>query len=242
MELSKINHNDLILEIGTGNGNLTKILRQHCRYLISVEIDRNLYDDVKEMLKYDNLLFLNCDILFKKQLNPLVLEVIESKKDLTPKIVSNPPYNIISPLLEAVVSSPITFKDIFLTVQKEIAERLVADVGSSNYSSLSVFIQSFCEVKILRLISKQCFFPMPQVDSAFVHIKPIYKVSEKYRNYSKFLKKVFSQRRKNIKNVFLNIFNGDTVNDILRKFDINVNLRCENIKPTVFKQIYENYY
>ncbi len=242
MELSKINQSDLILEIGTGNGNFTKILQQHCGYLISVEIDRNLYEDAKGMLKYNNLLFLNCDILFKKQLNPLVLEAIGSKKELIPKIVSNPPYSIMSPLLEAIVSSPITFKDIFLTVQKEIAERLVADVGSSDYSSLSVFIQSFCEVKILKVISKQCFLPVPQVDSAFIQIKPVFKFNEKYRNYSQFLKKIFSHRRKNIKNVFLNIFSEDTVNDILRRFNIDVNLRCENIKPLIFKQIYDNYY
>lgn len=232
----------MILEIGTGNGNFTKILQQRCGYLISVEIDKNLYEEIKKTLESDNSSFINCNILFNKQLNPLVLDIIESNKNLTPKIVSNPPYNIISPLLEAIIRSPIIFKDIFLTVQKEIAERLVADVGSSDYSSLTVFIQSFCAVKIIRYISKQCFSPVPQVDSAFIHIRPFDKVDEKYRNYSQFLKKIFSHRRKNIKNVFLSIFNKDISDAIIKQFDINTDLRCENIKPIVFKQIYDNYY
>lgn len=242
VELAKISQNDLVLEIGTGNGDLTKILQQYCGCLVSVEVDKDLYSEVKNTLKFENLVLLNCDILVKKQLNPVVVDVINHYKNLTPKIVSNPPYHIISPLLEAIISCPITFREVFLTVQKEIADRLTANAGSPGYSSLSVFIKSFCKVTVLKNISRHCFFPVPQVDSAFIYIKPYTQFDIKYKEYSQFLKRVFSYRRKNMKNVFFRIFSRNTASMIIQRFGIKPSLRPEDVEPITFKQIYYNFY
>lgn len=242
VELTRIDKGDLVVEIGTGNGNLTKMLQPHCGYLITVEVDKMLYGSVKQILKFPNLTLLNCDALVKKQLNPSILEVISSHKELVPKIVSNPPYNIISPLLEAIISSPITFHEIFLTVQNEVAKRLTASYGQPDYSSLSVFVQSFCEVKILKFIPRQCFTPVPQVDSAFIHIRPFEKFHPHYKKYSKFLKEIFSHRRKNIKNVFNNIFGDKITNSIITGLNLCLSTRPEQLPPRIFKHIYDNFY
>ncbi len=246
VNLTGVNKNDIVLEIGTGNGNLTKILTKKAHFVLSVEIDSNLYESVKNTLDFNGgLILANCNILNDNRIEPLIEDLILNhiqQISLTPKVISNPPYNIISPLLEALVSSKICFKDIYLVLQKEIADRIVAKTGNKEYSSLSVFIQSFCKVKILRYISKENFFPIPKVDSAFIHIKPEGSFNKKFEHYSTFLKKAFSLRRKNIKNVYTLIFDEETARAILNEFRLQENYRCENLPPTTFKQIYEHYY
>ncbi|MFN7182289.1 MAG: 16S rRNA (adenine(1518)-N(6)/adenine(1519)-N(6))-dimethyltransferase RsmA [Planctomycetota bacterium] len=249
VNLTKINKNDIVLEVGTGTGTLTKILVKRAGFVVSVEIEKRLFERVKKELNSNKQLILINSNIFNdkkdKRLNSDIEELFIKNVELynlTPKIISNPPYNISSPLLEAIISSRVPFKDIYLILQKEVAERIVAKIGSKEYSSLSVFIQSFCESKILKYISKRNFFPVPEVDGAFIRIKPRDTFDNKFRDYSLFLKKIFSFRRKNIKNIFSMVFNEQISKVIIEKFQLSNNLRCENLPAPIFKQIYENYY
>jgi 16S rRNA (adenine1518-N6/adenine1519-N6)-dimethyltransferase len=123
-------------------------------------------------------------------------------------------------------------------VQKEVGERLVALPGNKNYSSLSVFVQSFCKVDIIAQIHKGNFFPTPAVDSVLVSILPFSQFSSDYLHYSKFLKSVFSMRRKNFLKVIKKIYGKESVNKIISRFEISSLARPEEIPPQLFKEIY----
>jgi 16S rRNA A1518/A1519 N6-dimethyltransferase RsmA/KsgA/DIM1 with predicted DNA glycosylase/AP lyase activity len=83
---------------------------------------------------------------------------------------------------------------------------------------------------------------VPQVDSAFVHIKPIEKFDERFREYSRFLKRIFSYRRKNIRNVLRGLFSEDITQKILYELSLDSTLRCEDLHPATFKKIYMGFY
>lgn len=188
---ANISKDDVVLEIGPGNGILTKILAEKAKKVIAIEIDKNLFEKLKNVLP-NNVELIQDDALttdFKKISN-------------FNKIVSNLPYQI---------SSPITFKildcDFDLAVfiyQKEFAERLIAKPGNKNYSRLSVNAYYKAKCELLENISKTCFSPRPKVDSSIIRIikrekPPFDVVSEEFFYF--LTKKLFSHRRKKIKNI-----------------------------------------
>ncbi|MFX1465358.1 MAG: 16S rRNA (adenine(1518)-N(6)/adenine(1519)-N(6))-dimethyltransferase RsmA [Promethearchaeota archaeon] len=149
---------DIVLEIGAGIGTLTRRLADHAKKIIAVEKDPNLLDALKEQCaKYDNVKIIHDDIL---------------KLDIPPftKVVSNIPYSISSPLTFKLLTYDFDYA--ILTYQLDFAERLTAKVGSSEYSRLSVTAYYRAKVEILEEISREAFYPTPQINSAFVKITP----------------------------------------------------------------------
>ena len=201
VKYASISKKDVVLEIGPGNGILTRILAENAKQVIAVELDEKLFENLKMDLP-DNVQLINDD-------------AVKIDLDMLPKfnkIVSNLPFQI---------SSPITFKildyDFDLAVliyQKEFAERLIAKPGSKNYSRLTVNVYYKAECEILRRIPKTCFYPVPKVDSAMVKIvkrktPPFMVLSEDF--FFCLTKKLFTYRRKKI---------GTVLNKFL-KLDIN---------------------
>lgn len=149
---------DIVLEIGAGIGTLTRRLADHAKKIIAVEKDPNLLDALKEQCaKCDNVKIIHDDIL---------------KLDIPPftKVVSNIPYSISSPLTFKLLTYDFDYA--ILTYQLDFAERLTAKVGSSEYSRLSVTAYYRAKVEILEEISREAFYPTPQINSAFVKITP----------------------------------------------------------------------
>ncbi len=184
IEYANLNENDVVLEIGAGNGILTKRIAKIAK-VIAIEIDRKFIEKLK---KIRNVEVIHGDAL-KIDFNELEFN----------KVISNLPYHI---------SSPITFKLLqkkfdlgILMYQKEFAERLVAKPGSKEYSRLSVMVYYKADCEILEYVPKKAFYPVPKVDSCIVKIIPIGKrfdVNEKI--FEKVVKILFSHRRKKIKN------------------------------------------
>jgi len=186
-----IKKDDIVLEVGPGKGILTNILAKKAEKVIAIEIDKNLLESLKETLP-SNVTLIHSDVL------KLDFENLPKFN----KVVSNLPYQI---------SSPFTFKLLdysfdlaVLVYQKEFAERIVAKPGSKKYSRLSVNVYYKSECSLLRIISKNVFYPIPKVDSAIVKLVPkktpaFYVENEKF--FKDFVNVMFSHRRKKIKNI-----------------------------------------
>lgn len=186
--------NEVILEIGAGSGNLTEYLLKYARQVISIEYSDKLVSILKDKFKTE----IETGKLILLEGDALKIEFPEFDK-----IVSNIPYQISSPLLFKFLKYP--FKKAILLVQKEFALRLVALPDTENYSRLSVDTYYFGSTKILDNVSRFCFRPVPNVDSAIIEIIPHHIINTADENtFFEVTKLLFSQRRKMIKNI-LNI-------------------------------------
>jgi len=173
VESANIQKNDVVLEVGCGTGSLTEALAQKAGTIIAVELDKNLAEIAQQQLaKIENIELINADILESKNTisrtvkNALALAC----KECTGRtlLVANLPYNVASPLMMNLVTGPITADGMYVTVQKEVADRMTAVPASSDYGILSIFLGATGEVKTERILKPTVFWPHPQVDSAMV--------------------------------------------------------------------------
>ncbi len=173
---ANIQKNDVVLEVGCGTGSLTEGLAQYAGKVIAVELDKTLAEIAKEQLaKTKNVEILNNDILENKNtINQTVIKAIETAhKKYAGRIllVANLPYNVASPVMVNLVKGPTIADGMFVTVQKEVADRMTAVPGSSDYGILSIFLHATGDVKKIRVLKPTVFWPQPQVDSAMVSFR-----------------------------------------------------------------------
>ena len=225
-----------IIEIGPGPGMLTEnILKNKARSLLVIEKDDSFEVNLKKIKnKYkDNFIYLINDVI-DFDFNKL------KKKEY--KIVSNLPYNISVPFILKMIKirGVISWKDMVLMVQKEVAERITADIGTKNYGRLSIMVNLNNDVKKLLNVKPSSFIPKPKVDSTVIKISPKNKnlnINEEI--FEKIVKICFSQRRKKIKN------NLDQLNTntslLLELSNIDPDIRAENINIEGFLRISKNY-
>ncbi|MCD6219690.1 ribosomal RNA small subunit methyltransferase A, partial [Candidatus Calescamantes bacterium] len=164
IEEADIREGEAVLEIGAGIGTLTLPLAQRGAQVYAIEKDKRIFRILSEFLKdYPRVRLLEGDIL-DMDLYPIL------RREKEWKIISNPPYSIVGHLLFRLLQYPSRYKFFLLTLQKEVAEKLIAKAGSKEYSLLTVKVRLYGEARIIRKIPKQVFFPPPKVDSALVRI------------------------------------------------------------------------
>ncbi len=185
---ASVNKNDVVLEIGAGLGFLTRLLSKKCKQVIAVEVDPRLMRILRTELKdLENVELVKGDVL----------------KVSTPsfnKVVSNPPFYISSPILFWLLEKK--FDCAILTFQKEFAERLVAPVGSREYSRLTVMTYYRADVKLLDLVPKSMFYPSPDVDSYTIELapKPPPFIVQDKQAFFEVVQTLFTQRNKKVRN------------------------------------------
>ncbi|MFK7767889.1 MAG: 16S rRNA (adenine(1518)-N(6)/adenine(1519)-N(6))-dimethyltransferase RsmA [Mariniblastus sp.] len=174
---AKLNKNDVVLEIGTGMGSLTGLFAQEAASVITVEIDQYLHQMASEELEpFENIEMLKQDCLKNKnQFAPEVIAAVKRHMAAAPnlvfKLAANLPYNVATPIISNLLRSEIVPATMTVTIQKELGDRLVAAPGSKDYGALSIWVQSICDVEIVRIMSPKVFWPRPKVDSAIIHIE-----------------------------------------------------------------------
>jgi 16S rRNA (adenine1518-N6/adenine1519-N6)-dimethyltransferase len=210
-----------ILEIGPGDGRLTdNILKKNPENLKLIEIDEDLFKNLKnKYLKNKNVDIENENILNYK---------INNSYDL---VISNLPYNISSQVLVQLSTLNLRPKKMILMFQKEFASRLL----DSNLNSINALINCFYDVKLRFNVSKNCFRPIPKVNSSILTFerKEVLLLKEiEIDNYILFKRKLFSHKRKSLKNL---------LKDYNIKGDFDLNLRTEKLKLTslidIFREI-----
>lgn len=187
---------EYLVEIGPGDGALTKKLLPLVNQLTVIEIDKELIPVLKK----------NCDNSPKLKINlqdVLLVNFADLPLPVPVRLVGNLPYNISTPLLFRLVENVQVIQDLHFMLQKEVAERITAQPGSKIYGRLSVMMQYYFRVGLLFPVGSGAFTPAPKVDSAVVRFIPHQKrqpqaVDEK--RLSKIVASAFNQRRKTIAN------------------------------------------
>jgi 16S rRNA (adenine1518-N6/adenine1519-N6)-dimethyltransferase len=185
---ASISEDDYVLEIGAGLGFLTERLAEIAKQVIAVEIDPRLIRVLTSRLRrYRNVTILKGDIL---------------RMDITKfnKVVSVPPYSISSPLLFWLLKRK--FECAVLTFQEEFAKRLAASAGEEDYGRLTVSVYCHAEVDLLDAIPKESFWPIPEVNSMIVRLKPRgmpFHV-ENEEEFFNFVREIFTQKNKKLRN------------------------------------------
>ena len=185
-----------IVEIGPGQGALTLPLLKQCQSLIAVELDRDLIPILQQAAAdVGELTLVNQDIL--------TFDLNQLPGEGSYRLVGNLPYNISTPLMFHLLETADRIQDMHFMVQKEVAERIVADAGSRQYGRLGVMMQYHCECSYLFGVPPQCFSPPPKVESAIIRLLPRatapYPIGN-YENFAKVVQAAFQQRRKTIAN------------------------------------------
>ena len=228
--------NQNIIEIGPGRGALTdEIISREPKSLILIEKDTELAKELSKRFSKDkSIKVYNEDIL------KFNFGIIKNKKF---SVFGNLPYNISSQILIKFLRLkkwPPNFNNMIFMFQKELAEKIIGEFPSRNYGRLSI-ISNF-RLKILKkfLISSNCFFPKPKINSMIVHFQPFKNNLFKIKNIKtleKITKILFSNKRKMINKNIKKILNDSEIN----KLKIRVNLRPADLSPEIYYKISEVY-
>ncbi len=246
---------DVVVEVGTGTGSLTGLIAQKAGRVITVEIDQNLWQLAQEELaSFENITFLQQDALRNKNnLSPVLLDTIRTEmakiENARLKLVANLPYNVATPL----ISNLLTLDDIVpasmtVTIQKELAERIVARPGTKDFGALSLWIQAQCNPEIVRIMSPKVFWPRPKVDSAIIHIETDFNKRDRIPDlgyYHRFVRNLFIHRRKLLRGVLVSVFKNDLskqqVDEVLESINLTGSVRAEQLAVPVIFELCERF-
>jgi 16S rRNA (adenine1518-N6/adenine1519-N6)-dimethyltransferase len=176
VDAAEITSDDVVLEIGTGTGSLTAMMAERAAAVVTIEIDAHLFELASEQLfDLSNVTMLKIDALRNKNnFDDQVMDVVGQQLAAAPgrqlKLVANLPYNIATPVISNLLLTKHVPHSMTVTIQKELAERIIAPPSTKDYSALSVWIQSQCTAEIVRLMPPSVFWPAPKVTSAVLKI------------------------------------------------------------------------
>jgi len=228
---------DLVLEIGSGKGDLTARLSETAGEVYSIELDRRLMSGLERKLsRYPNCSILNYDIL-KFDIGKFFRDRVYKRKI---KVVGNIPYYISTPIIEHLIEHRLYIEDVFMTVQKEFGRRVSAPPGSKEYGALSCFVRYYAEPGIVFEIKKGSFRPVPKVDSCFLNLhfrdRPPVRVADEGA-FFRLIRTAFNQRRKTLRNSLAGLDAGKMLEDFFDKKGIDRNVRPERLSLEEFASL-----
>ena len=231
-----------VIEIGPGIGSLTEALAKKAKKVISFEIDGRLLPILAETLAdYNNVEIINNDIL-KVDVDNIIAEKMSHCAKIM--VAANLPYYITTPILTHLIENTEKIDGYVVMMQREVANRLNAKVGTKDYNSLTILLNYYTDVEYLFTVPKKVFVPAPNVESAVVKImtkeKKEFEVDQKF---FKFVRSCFVQRRKTLLNNLISSYGKDKKQDFQAScFDseIEATRRSETLTLTEFYNLYNN--
>lgn len=231
---ASVQKNILVIEVGPGMGILTRELVNNASMVVSYEVDLELKDYLdKEFLGVDNLKIIYDDFLKRD-----VSKDIEGYSYDEVYFVANVPYYITTPIMMKIIELPFKVSKIVMMVQKEVGERFASSSGSRSYSSISVYLNYFYNIKKEFIVSKSEFRPVPKVDSVVISLerkKDLLYVKD-YDLFFKLIRDSFQFKRKNIKNNLKN-YDIEKIEEVLLKNNLSLKSRAEEVPMEVFVQM-----
>ncbi|MBU0278591.1 16S rRNA (adenine(1518)-N(6)/adenine(1519)-N(6))-dimethyltransferase RsmA [Gemella sp. zg-1178] len=231
-----------VIEIGSGIGSLTEVLAKSAKEVISFEIDGRLLPILADTLAaYDNVEIINKDIL-KVDVDKIIKEKFSTCSKIM--LVANLPYYITTPILTHLLENTSLIDGYVVMMQKEVANRLNAKVGTKDYNSLTILLNYYTDVEYLFTVPKKVFVPAPNVESAVVKImtkkeKDIYIAdTEEFFN---FVRNCFAQRRKTLMNNLIAISGKDKKESLLsacQSLGIEPSRRSETLTIFEFNKLH----
>lgn len=228
---SKILPEDTVVEIGPGPGKLTRLLAERVQKVIAIELDERLHERLAgELAGVSNIKLVHGDALEYPY---------EELKEF--KVVANIPYYITTPIIFKLLEHRGHLRSITITVQKEIAERIVAGPGGKEYGRLSIMVQYFGKPEIKLMIPKEAFRPVPKVDSAVMHLdiykSPAVAVKDEQFFFA-LVRTAFSHRRKTIHNALKGLC--PDIKEKLLTTGIDPGRRPETLSPEEYARLSDN--
>jgi 16S rRNA (adenine1518-N6/adenine1519-N6)-dimethyltransferase len=252
VESAQFSPQDVVLEVGTGTGALTALMAAQAAHVVTVEIDPRLHQLAsEELIDFTNVTMLQFDALKNKNtLDPRLLAAVYAQLGEDPnrrfKLVANLAYNIATPLITNLLALDRPPHSMVVTIQKEVADRMVAKPSTKDYGSLSIWIQSQCEVELLRVMPPAVFWPRPKVDSAIVRITLD---GQRRANipdrafFHQFVRSLFLHRRKFLRGVLVATYKQQLekpeIDSILAGQQLPENARAEELNITQMLQLSE---
>jgi 16S rRNA (adenine1518-N6/adenine1519-N6)-dimethyltransferase len=249
---AELDENDVVLEVGTGMGSLTGLMAPHAGHVVTVEIDADLARLAQaELSGFSNITFLQQDVLRNKNtIDERVQETLLSKVHAVAgrklKLVANLPYNIATPLISNLLHWETPPSRMVVTIQKELADRIMAVPSTKDYSALSIWVQSLADVELVRELPPSVFWPQPKVDSAIIRISPD---PERRRGipdlkfYHRFVRALFFHRRKYLRSVLISAFKTELeksdVDAVLDSSEFSGNMRAEQLPVEQIQRLSE---
>lgn len=227
-----VKENDLVIEVGPGQGSLTKYLVNYKCDILAFEIDLRVKDYL-DKIAYDKLTVVYQDIL----------QVDFSNYDLTKydkiHVIANIPYYITTPIIEKIIDSKLGECDLTLMVQKEVAERFCAFPGNNEYGAFTVYLSYYYDRQKIIDVPAKDFEPAPKVDSAVVKLtrKNIGKKVSNELEFFNFVKECFQFKRKNIRNN-LKKYDLNKIGMVLKNYGHDLNNRAEDFSVLEFIDLY----
>lgn len=227
-----VKEDDLIIEVGPGQGALTKYLKLFKANLRCFEVDTrvkkylDVFEDDKTKVIYNDFM--------KVDLN----DEIKGIKYNDLYVIANLPYYITTPIIEKMISSPMDVKAMVLMVQNEVADRLSAKTGSKDYGAITVYLNYYYDVEKLFFVHRSSFDPVPNVDSAVIKLSKKDKMLD-LKNKDLFFKLVqdsFRMKRKNIRNN-LRSYDLEKITKVLSNYGLDLTVRAESISLQCFVDI-----
>lgn len=235
---------DVVLEVGTGMGSLTSIMAQQAGHVVTIEIDHKLAPLARqEFQKFNNVTLLEQDALkSKNQLHPTVIETLRERvADIAGgriKLVANLPYNVATPILSNLLDIEPWPVRMVATIQRELAERIVAKPRTKDYSALSVWMQAQCQVEIVRTMPPSVFWPRPRVESAILDIQPQKVLRARIPDREHFhalVRAIFLHRRKFLRSALASAvkdrLDKSQVDEVLAHMELDATVRAEQLTP-----------
>lgn len=220
-------NNKNVIEIGPGLGSLTRYLVRYYEHVLAYEIDPKMVEVLKSTIN-ENLDIIEGDFL-KTNIDKDIEKHFNSDNIY---LIANLPYYITTPILLKVLEETNKITKLVIMIQKEVADRFLGKPNTKDYNSLSVLVQTYMNVKKVIDVSKNSFYPAPQVDSTVILLerkeKPDFEIVDE-KLFLNVNRQLFKQRRKTIVNNLKDIYDKDLILSILNKLNINEMARSETL-------------
>lgn len=241
-QTAEVGSQDVVLEVGGGTGSLTAKLAAAAAHVVSVEVDYQLAQLARESLEsFDNVTLLVQDALKNKnRLHPSIRAEVAKHLEAEPgrkfKLAANLPYNVATPIISNLLKGEPLPESMTVTIQKELADRIAASPRSKDYSALSIWIQSQCDVEIVRVMPPSAFWPRPKVHSAIVHLQLRRDRRAEIPDlefFHQFVRSMFFHRRKLLRSELQSAFKGEIekpeVDAVMEELGMHAQTRAEEL-------------
>lgn len=234
-KIAKIASSKITIEIGPGLGSLTEHLLNYAEKVYVYEIDETMYEILNKT--FDNKIDISLIDFLELDLNNVPYKNDEIS------VCSNLPYYVTTPILFKLFESDLNINKITVMVQKEVADRFKAKIGSEDYNALSIIVQYLFDVKYEMSVSKNVFYPKPNVDSAVISFIPKVKRNKEFeKSFFELVKLCFTQRRKTLFNNLRNNYDEIMIQEMFKELNLKDKVRPQELSLQDYLRIYEVLY
>ena len=231
---ASIDGDTFVIEIGPGGGAITNRILSKAKFSLLYEIDGRLEDNLRKMLSNCNNYELIIDDFLKRDLKYDLGKYHYDKL----YVVASLPYYITTPIIMKFIDENVLPDRFVIMMQKEVASRISASIGSKDYGSLTVFLDYYYDIKKLFDVSRNCFYPSPNVDSSVIcmDLKKNRLVVSDIELFKRIVRDSFRLKRKTLRNN-LKDYDLEIIERVLNGYGFDLNVRAEMLKLEVFVDI-----